>query len=329
MPNPAQSLAVDIATAARGFLMGAADIVPGVSGGTVALVLGVYQRLLVAITHFDLKLIALLLQGKFRSAADHIDLRFLVTLGGGIAMAIVTLAHLMHHLLEHQRGPTYAAFFGLILASGILVGRMCRPRSEVEAAACIVVSLVAGAGAYWVVSLGHGQGQPGLGYTFVSGMIGITAMILPGVSGSYLLLMLGKYHEITGIIKDVPRLAVSGDQLATLAVFAAGCVCGLLMFSHVLRWLLARFPAMTMATLCGFMIGSLRQVWPFAVDTTPGIEKIKHKIYEPIWPETFGRTEMLYMAIGIGTFVAVLIIDAVARQYDIAPDEQMEEERIA
>ncbi|MEM8865515.1 MAG: DUF368 domain-containing protein [Planctomycetota bacterium] len=304
----------DLTTAARGFLMGAADIVPGVSGGTVALVLGIYQRLLQALSHFDSQLIGLLGQRRFADAGRHVDFRFLTALGLGIVVAVVSLAKLMHYLLEHHQGLTYAAFFGLILGSGVLVGRMCRPENRAELVGCIAIGLVAAVAALGILSQGHLTARPGLGYTFVSGAIAICAMILPGVSGSYLLLMLGKYHEITGIIKDLPKLAVTGGELATLAVFAAGCVFGLLLFSRVLRWLLAKYTTPTMAALCGFMIGSLYKIWPMQLDTTPSVAEFKEKIFEPQWPAAFDTHTATCLAIAVGAFLAVLTIDAWAKR---------------
>ncbi|MEM6799044.1 MAG: DUF368 domain-containing protein [Planctomycetota bacterium] len=311
MPAPKRN---DLLTAGCGFLMGAADIVPGVSGGTVALILGIYERLLGAISNIDAEFFRRLRRGQWSSAAAHADLRFLVVLAAGIGVALVSLAKLMHYLLEHQRSYTYAAFFGLILASGVLVGRMCRPKSSAAAAGCVVLGVIAARAAFVLVSQDRLTAQPGMGYTFFSGAVAICAMILPGVSGSYLLLMLGKYHEITGIIKDLPKLAVSGDQLATLAVFAVGCLAGLLLFSRVLKLLLAKYHATTMAVLCGFMVGSLYKIWPFQTDTTPEVEKFKEKIFEPIWPELSSEELLPCLAIAVVAFVAVLSIDAVARR---------------
>ena len=320
--NPKNFLrAGDLATVGRGILMGAADIVPGVSGGTVALILGIYQRLLEAISHVDARFLLLIRHGRLRAAADWIDLRFLIALAFGIGVAIVSLAKLMHHLLEHHRDLTYAAFFGLILASGVLVGRMCRPENPVATARCVSLGLLAALTAFWIVSLDRLTDQPGHGYTFVSGAIAICAMILPGVSGSYLLLMLGKYHEITGIIKDLPKLAVTGEQFTTLAVFAVGCLFGLLLFGRLLRWLLARWWTSTMAALCGFMIGSLYKIWPLQLDTTPEVEKFKEKIFEPYWPETLDAHAATCLAIAVGAFALVLAIDAVGRRRaDVSPE---------
>ncbi|MEM6331343.1 MAG: DUF368 domain-containing protein, partial [Planctomycetota bacterium] len=239
----------DLTTALRGFLMGAADIVPGVSGGTVALVLGIYERLLAAISHIDAQLLGRLRRGDFAGAAAHADLRFLVVLAGGIGVAVVTLAKLMHYLLEHHLGWTYAAFFGLILASAVLVGRMCRPESLAGVAGCLAIGWVAAGAAFWLVSQDRLTAQPGPAYTFFSGAIAICAMILPGVSGAYLLLLLGKYEEVTGILKRLPKLQVGAADVATVGVFVVGCAIGLLLFSKLLNRLLERHHAMTMAVL--------------------------------------------------------------------------------
>ena len=210
--------------------MGAADIVPGVSGGTVALILGIYTRLVTAVSRVDATLLGLLGRGKWRQAADRLDLRFLIALGVGIGAGAVGLAGLMHTLLEDHTQLTYAAFFGLILASGILVGRMCRPHGAAQLAGCLALGLAGVAIAYLLVSQSVIENRPGFLYTFVCGAIGICAMILPGISGSYLLLLLGKYHEITGIIKNLAHLNVTGGDLVTLAVFAVGCLLGLVLF---------------------------------------------------------------------------------------------------
>lgn len=311
MPGPNLG---DLSTAARGFLMGAADIVPGVSGGTVALVLGIYRRLLTAISHFDGALIGLLQRGAWREAARHVDLRFLAALALGIAVAIVSLARLMHYLLEHHLGLTYAAFFGLILASGVLVGRMCQPKSRGESLACVAIGLAAAGAAFWIVTLERMAPQAGLLYTFCCGAIAICAMILPGVSGSYLLVMLGKYHEITGIIKNLPTLKATGEELVTLVAFALGCATGLLIFSRVLRWLLSHYWTLTMAALCGFMIGSLYKIWPFQIDTTPTVEEFKEKIFEPNWPAVFDVYTAACLGIAAVAFIGVLAMDAFARR---------------
>ena len=264
---------------ARGLLMGGADIIPGVSGGTMALILGIYDRLVTAISHVDGRFVSSLKRGDWRAAAERVDLRFLVALGCGILAGIALLGTAMNYLLLHERQFTFAAFFGLIAASSLLVGRMVERWSIRE-----VLLLIAGAAfAFWLVKQPALTSPPDeLWYVFLCGVIGICAMILPGISGAFILLILGKYEDITEIIKETLKLNITGENIATVAVFAAGCAIGLVSFAKVLRWLLGRHEAQTMSVLCGFMIGSLYRLWPFQRDLTPGIEKFKHKTFEHV-----------------------------------------------
>lgn len=262
----------DLVQIARGILMGGADVIPGVSGGTVALILGIYTRLVTAISRLDSHFLGHLTHGRWRAAWKYADLRWLCVLLTGIAIGVALLGSVMHHLLEEYRQFTLAAFFGLIAASSLLVGRMIHP-FRVPSVALIAAG---GAFAFWLVQLpGLSQPPEGLPYVFLCGVISICAMILPGISGSFVLLILGKYQEVTGIIKDAVHLRAGLDDLVTAVVFAAGCLVGLLSFSRFLRWLLARHQAATMSVLCGFMIGSLVRIWPFQ-RAVPGSESFEN-----------------------------------------------------
>lgn len=307
-PLPVETSAASLVrTAAVGLVMGAADIVPGVSGGTVALILGVYQRLLNALSRFDKVLVGHVLKGEFRAAWHHVDAGFLGALGFGIAIGVKGLAGLMTYLLVEQTTLTFAAFFGLILASGLLVAKMARPGTPARAAWCVAIGIMAAAFAVWLMSQGRIVPSDSLAYTFGCGAIAICAMILPGISGAYLLLILGKYEQVSEIIHRAPSLSLA--DFTTLGVFVAGCLFGLLSFSRLLKWLLARYWSSTMAVLAGFMIGSLYRVWPFQVDTTPEVEEFKLKVFEPVMPETFGSEAIGCLVLAIGCFVAVLVVD--------------------
>jgi putative membrane protein len=316
----------DLAIAARGLLMGAADIIPGVSGGTMALILGIYDRLVTAISHVDATLVTLLRARNWRAAADHIDLRFLVALGLGILAGIALLGTVMNHLLLHQRQFTFAAFFGLIAASSILVGRMVQRWSLVE----FVLLLAGGLFALWLVRLPALSHPPeALWYVFVCGVVGICAMILPGISGAFLLLILGKYEDITEIIKQTLKLQITAENVATVTVFAAGCAIGLISFSKILRWLLGRHEPQTMAVLCGFMIGSLYKLWPFQQDTTPAVEKFKHKIFAHIPPAEISMDGRFWLTLGIALAAGlfVLVLDRVTHVSEHVPPLKPEEPR--
>ena len=309
----------DIKQIGRGFLMGGADIIPGVSGGTMALILNIYQRLVAAISRFDLKFLVLLKQRKFRAAADHCDFRFLLFLGIGVVTGIGGLASLMHHLLHDHRQPTSAVFFGLIAASSVIVARMISRWQPPEVVLVIAGALIA----YWVVGLPLLTNPPdGMWYLFVAGLIAICAMILPGISGAFILLILGKYTDITGMIKQFLKLDWSVDLFLSLTVFSLGCLCGLIGFSKFLKWLLERHETQMLAVLCGLMIGSLRKIWPFKIDKKPWIEELKQKEFENIWPTEFTGDVLLAIGLAVLAFIAVLILDRVTHGHEHPTHEE-------
>lgn len=243
----------------RGVAMGAADVVPGVSGGTMALVLGIYPRFIRALAQLGLPLLKDLVGALRRGLGELLrvireaDLHFLVFLGAGIVGAVLTLAKIIPDLIETYPATMNGLFFGMIVASTVVPYRMLTRRGPVQA-----VSFVAAAGfAFWVTGLGLLSVQAGLPFLFVSGAIAICAMLLPGISGSFLLLILGQYTRVLGAIHD--------RDLLVIAVFGLGCVTGLLSFSRLLEWLLDHRRNATLAALCGLMIGSLRKIWPFEI----------------------------------------------------------------
>ncbi|MAT16238.1 MAG: DUF368 domain-containing protein [Planctomyces sp.] len=309
----------DLLMVARGFLMGGADIIPGVSGGTIALIVGIYERLVKAISHFDLQLIGHVKRRQFRAAADHVDLRFLVTLFIGIATGIASLASLMHYLLEHQQQHTMAVFFGLILGSSVIVAGLIPEKKPIHFVSLIVGIIVA----YVIVGLPVFSSPPEASwYFFVCGVIAISAMILPGISGSFILLILGTYHTVIGYLKAMLGGNIALSELEALGCFALGCGVGLLGFSKVLRWLLEHFEMIVLATLCGFMLGSLRKIWPFQLDTTPGEPEFKLKIFENTVPDFAAGSTWLSVLLMVIAFAAVILLDLTQRR--IAQHKQIE-----
>ncbi len=306
----------DLVQVARGFLMGGADIIPGVSGGTVALILGIYDRLVSAISRFDLTLLGHLRRGEWAMAAKHFDLRFLVALGSGIGLGVAGLASLMHYLLEHQRQPTFAVFFGLILASSVLVARMVE-RWNAVALVCFVAGTV---GAYQLVGLPLlASPPPGNAYVFMCGCVAICAMILPGISGAFILLILGKYSDITALLRGVLHFDITLATITTLAAFMTGCLVGLLSFSKFLRWLLVRHESPTMAVLCGFMAGSLRKIWPFKRDLTPEVVEFKLKQFENMLPQQFDGQVGLAILLAIVAIAFVFSLDRLTAGHEHIP----------
>lgn len=240
----------------KGFAMGTADLIPGVSGGTIAFITGIYEGLLEAIASIDKEFFKCLLQFKLKDAFSRLHLRFIFPVGLGIVTAILGLARLMHFLLNEHPVPTWGAFFGLIAASIIVIWRQLeKPFTLVSLAFITLGAIVA-----WVlVSLIPVTTPESWWFIYLCGIIGITAMILPGISGSFLLLILGKYEYITGAVKN-PFLI---DNITIISVFLAGTVTGLLGFSKTLNWFLKHYHLQTMSFLTGILIGSMKKVWPW------------------------------------------------------------------
>ena len=235
----------------RGLLMGAADIVPGVSGGTVAFITGIYDQLLDSLRAVDLEFLARLSRLDIAGAWQHINGRFLLALLLGIATSIFSLAQLVSWVLEHHPVPLWAFFFGLILASAAVLLR------EVDnwSAPKVLCLLSAGAVAVCIALSPVMSLEMGLAGVFLAGFLAVCAMILPGISGSFILVLLGMYSTTLVALKSL--------DLVFILVFVVGAGCGLLCFSRVLHWLLRRFHQGTMAVLTGFLFGSLMVVWPW------------------------------------------------------------------
>jgi putative membrane protein len=243
-----------------GLLMGIADTIPGVSGGTVAMVLGFYDRLVTAISRCDATLLRLVIGGRWREASERLDLRFLLTLGLGIGGGILGLATLIRGLLREYPLPVNAVFFGLVAGSCLLVGRGIGGWTKLRAALVVVAFVVA----FELLGFPEGSIEPSGGRLelFASGAIAICAMILPGVSGAFLLKVMGQYEGIINLLAELAAGRATFESLVTLAVFACGCLAGLIGFSKLLRRLLDRHRESTMAVLTGAMCGSLRVLWP-------------------------------------------------------------------
>jgi putative membrane protein len=243
-----------IAQLARGFLMGSADVVPGVSGGTVALVLGIYERL-VANVRGGAAALGALARGHLATAVQrlrHIEWAWLIALGIGIIAAVVVLAHTIEALLEEQPVRMAALFFGLITGSVVLAWRLVGTRDVGR----VAVAAAAAVAAFFVLGLKSGPVDDPAWWLFLTaGAVAVCAMILPGVSGSFLLLMLGMYDSVLALVTD--------RDVTMLAIFVLGCVVGLAVFSTALHWALANHHDTVLAAMVGLMLGSLRVLWPW------------------------------------------------------------------
>ncbi|CUS49560.1 MAG: putative membrane protein [Idiomarinaceae bacterium HL-53] len=239
----------------KGAAMGMADVVPGVSGGTLAFILGIYERFINALTSFNLTAVKLLLRREFVKAWQHIDGTFLLCVFAGILSAIFSLATLISYLLETNPVPLWSFFNGLIVASFPMLIK----NVNWSAYRGFIFSLGV-VFAIIITSLTPMHATPSAWMFFGAGFIAICAMILPGISGSFLLLIMGMYAPITA--------AVSELELGVLMLFALGCITGLLLFSRVLKWSLARAHDAMLAFLSGIVLGSLFRIWPWQIEST-------------------------------------------------------------
>jgi len=295
----------------KGIAMGAADVVPGVSGGTIAFITGIYERLINAIRSVNLDAIKYLLKFDFKAFWKQIDGTFLVVLLAGIGTSIATFAKIIPHLLTHYPEMLWSFFFGLILASVYVVSNELRSWN-----AGVALSGLAGVAiAYLITELTPVATPEAHWFIFISGMIAICAMILPGISGSFLLIILGKYEFVIGAIKDF--------KLDVIAVFGLGCVTGILAFSHVLNWLLKKYHDLAIALLTGFMIGALNKVWPWKQTLETYLDrhgKLKPLVTQNVfpWEYTAATGEQAHLVscivLAIVGFGVVFLIDKFANK---------------
>jgi putative membrane protein len=267
---------------ARGFAMGAADVVPGVSGGTMAFILGIYDELLDAIHAVDMTFIRRILTLKWKEAFTEFPWKFLLSLALGIGAAVLALANALHWALENKPVFIWSFFFGLIIASIVAVRKRVGSWGVVN----ILAALTAAVGAYILVGLTPSETPHTPLLLFLSGAVAICAMILPGISGAFILVLLGKYTYVLGAVKNF--------DLLTIVLVGTGAVMGLLAFVRLLRWMLNKNHDLVVAILTGFMLGSLRKVWPW-------------KILEPI-SETFIKETNFIPAVFNGEVVTAVLL---------------------
>ena len=296
---------------AKGVAMGAADVVPGVSGGTVAFITGIYDELLRSIASVPAAL-ALFLRGRIVEAWKAANATFLLTLLLGIMTSIMSLARVITYLLVEHPIPVWSFFFGLILVSTHLVVREVQRWN-----ASRVFSLLLGvAFAYWITVASPLQWGHDPLSLFLAGAIAICAMILPGISGSFILVLMGLYGFVLN--------AVKGLDLAVLLIFASGCLVGLVSFAGILRWLLVRWRDLTLTFLTGLMIGSLNKIWPWKQTLTWRTDSQGAQVpalQSNLWPEQFaqisGQDPQLLWAIGLAVagILLVLVLEWLAARH--------------
>lgn len=241
-----------IIIALKGLGMGAADVVPGVSGGTIAFISGIYEELLGSISNINLGLLKTLQKDGFKEAWKQLNGNFLLSLFIGIAISIISLAKAISWLLENKPIMLWSFFFGLVLASVLYIAKQITKWNLIT----IILLIIGAVVAFWITTLNPlvSENSSSL-FMFFAGAIAICAMILPGISGSFILVLLGAYKPILD--------AINNRDFTTIAMVGAGAVIGLLTFSRVLKYLFANYKNYTLAVLTGFIIGSLNKIWPW------------------------------------------------------------------
>ncbi len=286
----------------KGIAMGAADVIPGVSGGTIAFITGIYEELIDSIKSVNFYALKLLLTGKFGQFWKTVNGTFLVSLLGGIAISIISLAKGLKYLLDHHPILVWSFFFGLIVASAIYVARTITRWNWSTILAGIAGIIIA----YYITIITPAEANTTYWFIFLSGSIAICAMILPGISGSFILVLMGMYKFILE--------AVGNFEISVILTFILGATVGIILFSNVLSWMLKKYHNLTIALLAGFMLGSLNKVWPWkeVVETfTDRHGVIKPLVEENIMPGTFetltGNNALLPGAIALAVFGFALI----------------------
>lgn len=287
----------------KGISMGAADVVPGVSGGTMAFITGIYEELINSLKAIGEEGLQAILKFDLKRFWQVIHGNFLVAVFAGILISIITLSRLILYALAYHGELLWAFFFGLIIGAAIMVFKQIKQWNIGVA----LMGILGVAIAYAITTFSPTQTPDALWFVFLSGAIAICAMILPGISGSFILLLMGKYEFILNSLKEL--------KLAVIITFTAGCLVGLLSFSHFLSWLLRKYHDLAVALLSGFMIGSLNKVWPWKITLETYTDRhgnLKPLIQENVLPGRFlaetGADPLLLWALLLAVVGLVLVV---------------------
>lgn len=296
----------------KGIAMGAADVVPGVSGGTIAFISGIYQELIDSINNVNLSAFKNLRQNGFKATWTALNGNFLISLLTGIAISVLTLSKLITHLLTAQPILVWSFFFGLVLASILLIWKEITKWKPTTIVALIIGIILS----YFITIAKPVESPDSLPYLFLSGFLAIIAMILPGVSGAFILLLMGSYQTVIGTINEFREALLSlnfellGEAIIKLMAFAFGAILGLKLFSKVLHWMFLHHKNRTLAVLIGFMIGSLNKIWPWkkVLETrTNSHGEVVPFLEKSIFPNDFDGEPKILFAI-LFTVIGFLLI---------------------
>lgn len=304
---------------AKGLAMGAADVVPGVSGGTIAFISGIYEELITTIHKLDLGFFKIWKKEGFSKAWKHYNLSFLLALFSGVLISILSLAKLITWLLAFYPIAVWSFFFGLVIASIIYVGKQISKWRLLVVLALIIATVLS-----YLVTIAEPIGSPdSIWFLFLAGFIAIIAMILPGISGAFILLLMGAYTTVIGIITQLTEGISTLDtnlilnSLGKILIFGLGAIVGLKLFSKVLNWLFKHHKNLILAVLTGFMIGALNKIWPWkevlqyrlnhAGEEVPFLER-------SILPQNFDGNPQVILAIAFAVigFLTIFLLERVA-----------------
>ena len=291
----------------KGLAMGAADAVPGVSGGTIAFISGIYEELINSISNINAHLIKSLFTKGIKPFWQQLNGNFLIALLAGIMVSFVSVMRLAKYLLENHPVLIWSFFFGLIVASIFFVGKQIQKWSL-----AVIISLIIGAFiAFYITTLPASSNNENPWFLFIAGAIAICAMILPGISGAFILIILGAYKALSDAFHDF--------DIKKILIFASGALVGLLSFSHLLKWLFKHYHNITLAVLTGFIFGSLNKVWPWKKTLTwhTNSEGIKSAVLqESVSPFSFdGNNQLLFAIIlMILGFLTIFILEKVGNK---------------
>ena len=309
----------------KGIAMGAADVVPGVSGGTIAFISGIYEELIASIDNLNFNFFKLWKQNSFKSAWASVNGPFLLALFSGIAISILSLAKLIKYLLHNEPVLLWSFFFGLVLASILFIGKQIKSWSPK-----IVIAIVATTIISYSITLAEPFASPESPYYLIfCGFIAIIAMILPGVSGAFILLILGAYETaidiLNNLVKGVTTLNfdIFREALFKFILLALGAIVGIKVFSKALNWMFKNHKNLTLAILTGFMIGSLNKIWPWKLVTKTKINSEGLEVTaldRSILPGSYNGDNQLLLAllfIAIG-FTAILVLEYLGKKKIVA-----------
>lgn len=287
----------------KGLAMGAADVIPGVSGGTIAFITGIYEELITSIGNVNLRLFKTLKNEGFKAFWEQLNGNFLLSLFIGIGFSVFTLMRIAHYLLEHHPIQIWAFFFGLVLASVWYVAKQVEHWRFSTYSIFILGAIIA----FGVTQLTPASGASNEIYLFFSGAIAICAMILPGISGAFILLLLGVYKDISE--------AVSRFDFEVIIIVALGAIIGLLSFSKILKWLFYHYKNLTLALLSGFILGSLNKIWPWkkVLKTETVKDKVLVVSEKSVLPNAFEGDSHLALAIilFIIGFITIILLEKI------------------